>query len=199
MSHARAPAASAIWGVVTIASMATALFSYRYLADVGPLSPSVLSNLFRRPWLDVHVAGAATALLLGPLQFLPAPRRTPLHKALGRVYVLSCLAGGLAGLVLAFGSTAGAIATVGFAGLAISWIAAVLLGWRAAVNRHFGRHRAWMIRAFSLTFAAVTLRIYLLAIPVLPISALDAYRAISFLCWIPNLLFAELYLRENGA
>jgi hypothetical protein len=63
------------------------------------------------------------------------------------------------------------------------------------MQRRFVEHRAWMIRSFALTFAAVTLRIYLPILEQLPVPFEDGYRAISFLCWVPNLLAAELYLR----
>lgn len=53
-----------------------------------------------------------------------------------------------------------------------------------------------MIRSFALTFAAVTLRLYLPLHLLFQVSFDDAYRAISFLCWVPNLLIAELYLRK---
>ena len=55
--------------------------------------------------------------------------------------------------------------------------------------------RAWMTRSYALTFAAVTLRLYL---PVAIIAHWDfdaSYRAISFLCWVPNLIVAEAWLR----
>ena len=58
-------------------------------------------------------------------------------------------------------------------------------------------HRKWMIRSFALTFAAVTLRIYLAILPMLPVAFIGAYRAISFLCWVPNALVAELWLRQR--
>ena len=45
------------------------------MPQIGPRSPEILANLFARPWLAVHAAGAATALLVGPFQFLPALRR----------------------------------------------------------------------------------------------------------------------------
>jgi hypothetical protein len=52
-----------------------------------------------------------------------------------------------------------------------------------------------MIRSYALTAAAITLRIYL------PLSFAFhwpysiAYPAIAWLCWIPNALAAEVYLR----
>jgi len=52
-------------------------------------------------------------------------------------------------------------------------------------------HRKWMVRNFSLTFAAVTLRFYLPAAMVAGIELSVAYPVIAWLCWMPNLLFAE--------
>ncbi len=51
-----------------------------------------------------------------------------------------------------------------------------------------------MIRSFALTLAAVTLRLYRPLSSLLPVAYDDAYRAISFLCWVPNLIAAELRL-----
>lgn len=185
-----------LWGLIALLSGAIAVFSYRYLPGIGPLSPAILQNLFQRPWLDVHVAGAATALLVGPFQFLPVlrARLRPAHRWLGRVYAAGVLAGGVAGLLLAFGTTAGPIAGAGFGSLAVTWIFVTLQAWRLAVARRFTAHRAWMIRSFALTLAAVTLRLYLPLVPLLHVDSLEAYRAISFLAWVPNLIAAEIYL-----
>ncbi len=190
-----------LWALAAVLSAGVAIFSYRYLPRVGPLAPNVMGNLFRRPWLDVHVAGAATALLVGPLQFLPQlrARRRDLHRWLGRVYVAGCLTGGIGGLVMAFGATAGPIAGVGFGSLAVIWLFVTGQAWRAAVARRFDEHRAWMIRSFALTFGAVTLRLYLPILPLLGLSFLDSYRLTSFLAWIPNLIVAEFYLRGVSA
>jgi uncharacterized membrane protein len=186
-----------LWGLAALLSAAIALFSYRYLPAIGPLSPNVLRNLFHKPWLDIHIAGAATALLVGPVQFIPwiRARHRRLHRWLGRTYVVGCLVGGVGGFIMAFGSTAGPIATGGFASLAVMWIITNVQGWRMARERQFEAHRAWMIRSFALTFAAVTLRLYLPFPPMAGIPFVEGYRAISYLCWIPNLLVAELYIR----
>ncbi|HEX5379409.1 MAG TPA: DUF2306 domain-containing protein [Phenylobacterium sp.] len=187
----------AAWGLAAFLSVAVAIFSYRYLPRMGFLSPDILANLFARPWLDVHVAGAATALLLGPFQFLRAlrQRHRAVHRWMGRTYVVGCLAGGAGGFVMAFGTTAGPVATVGFALLAVCWIYANVQAWRLAVAGRFTEHRVWMIRSFAMTFAAVTLRIYAPLLPLTGLSFRDAYIATAFLSWIPNLILAELYLR----
>lgn len=188
-----------LWASAALLSAAIALFAFRYLPHVGPMAEGVLANLYSRPWLVLHVTGAATALLIGPLQFLPRlrARRPALHRWVGRTYVVGCLLGAIAGFVLALGTTAGPIASMGFGALAIVWLIANVQAWRMARERQFVRHRAWMVRSFALTFAAVTLRIYLPLLAFLPVSMLAGYRAISFLCWVPNILLAELYLRAN--
>jgi len=178
--------------------VALALVSFRYLLRFGGTPPVIEGNLFIEPWLMVHVAGAATALLLGPWQFSSRLRNQlpTLHRWIGRTYVVSCLVGGAAGFLLALGASTGPISTVGFGSLAVLWVVTTSLAWRRAVQGRFIEHRAWMIRSFALTFAAVTLRLYLPLIFVFQVGFNDAYRAISFLCWVPNLLVAELYLRK---
>ena len=51
-----------------------------------------------------------------------------------------------------------------------------------------------MIRSFALTLAAVTLRTYLPISGLLHLDFMQAYVAISFLAWVPNLLIAETWL-----
>jgi hypothetical protein len=84
------------------------------------------------------------------------------------------------------------VAHVGFGLLASFWLLTTIRGFLFIRAGHDIDHRAWMIRSYSLTFAAVTLRIYLplsLAIG-LPFDV--AYPAISWVCWVPNLIVAEL-------
>jgi predicted membrane protein DUF2306 len=188
-----------VGGACALLCAALALYSYRYLFQVGMVPPVVAGNLFLKPWLMVHAAGAATALLIGPVQFSSTVRtRFPMvHRCIGRTYAVASLVGGAAGFVLALGASTGPITIAGFAGLAIFWLVTTALAWRRAIQGRFIEHRAWMIRSFALTFAAVTLRLYLpLSMLLLQVHFVDAYRAISFLCWVPNLLVAEFYLRK---
>ena len=184
------------WWTTAVLSVGIALFSYRYLPGIGPRGQQILANLFARPFLAIHVAGAATALLIGAFQFVPALRkRVGMHRWMGRVYAAGCIGGGIGGFVLAFGSTAGIAATIGFGTLAPIWIFTTAQGWRTAIQRRFDEHRAWMIRSWALTLAAVTLRLYLPILPLFGLSFVDGYRLTAFISWIPNLIVAELYLR----
>jgi uncharacterized membrane protein len=191
---------SAPWLTSAFLSIGVALFSYRYLPKLAFGAPLILGNALSRPWLYLHIAGAATALLILPLQLLPAFRQKgrSWHRRLGRVYVTACLAGGAGGFVSAFGSTAGPIATAGFASLAVLWIIANVMGWLKAVQGRFADHRRWMIYSFALTFAAVTLRLYLPIFPLLHLPFVDGYRLDAWVSWMGNLLVAELYLRRTN-
>ena len=186
-----------LW-TMAVLSVGTALVSYRYLFPGAPgAAATILANRFTHLGaLTVHAGFAATALLLGPFQFIGAIRRRwpRVHRWIGTTYVACCLTAGAAGLVLSFGSTAGPVATAGFGLLAVFWLVITANAWRLARNRDFVRHQRWMIRSFALTLAAVTLRIYLPISGLMHLDFMRAYVAISFLAWVPNLLIAETWL-----
>ena len=54
-----------------------------------------------------------------------------------------------------------------------------------------------MLRAFALTYAAVTLRLWLIALIPLLGDFSSAYAVVPFLCWVPNLVVVELLLRRS--
>lgn len=72
------------------------------------------------------------------------------------------------------------------------------MGYSTARAKRFRLHREWMVRSFALALAAVTLRIEL---PVLVFVAHTSFHAayitVSWLCWIPNLVVAEWWLRRK--
>jgi uncharacterized membrane protein len=185
------------WGLMAFSSVGLALYSYRYFGGTSQWASNMVGNVLAKPWLWLHIAGAATALLVAPVQLLPWIRKRypQVHRITGRVYVIGCLAGGTGGFIVAFGSTAGPIATAGFALLAPTWIFVNIQGWRAAVARRFTDHRQWMLRSFSLTFGAITLRLYLAIGMAAGLPFLEVYRATAWISWLPNLILMELYLR----
>ena len=188
----------ALWGMMAFLSVGIAVVSYRYLAPTPPyMGADIAQNLFRKPWLLVHASLAATALLVGPFQFLTRLRakRPGLHRLLGKIFVAACLGAAVPGLILAIGTDAGPIAQWGFGTLSVLWFIVTANALRLAMAGRFAEHRRWMIRSFAMTFAAVTLRLYLPIPPLLlHVSFLEGYRVIAWLCWTLNLLAVEIAL-----
>ncbi|MBL0289172.1 MAG: DUF2306 domain-containing protein [Betaproteobacteria bacterium] len=148
----------------------------------------------------LHVFAAAIALALGPFQFSPHLRRTrrTLHRWMGRVYLgVGVLVGGLSGLYIAQFAFGGLVAKLGFAVLALCWLYTGLRAFLAIRSSAIDEHQKWMVRNFSLAFAAVMLRLY---IPTSVLAGVDfavAYPVIAWLCWLPNLLVAEWVYRTS--
>jgi uncharacterized membrane protein len=176
------------------------LVSFRYIAKVGPVPQNVLANRFFDYCIVVYAAAASTALILGFVQLSGVVRRRwpGLHRASGWLYVAGCSVGGVSALILSAGLSTGPVAASGFGVLGVLWLHATVQGLRFARARDFSRHRAWMIRSYALTFAAVTLRIYLPASQMLGVDFTFAYRSIAWLAWVPNMMMAEVYLRHGA-
>jgi hypothetical protein len=200
MTRTIAPIYTAGWrlAVVLLTLEIAFVSALRYFAGAEPPPPPILANAFARPFLLLHVMGGVTALLLTPLQFVGGLRACwpALHRAVGRVCVVACAIGAPAGLMLALGTTAGPVAAAGFAIPAVLWAAFTWLGWRAAVEARFAAHREWMLRAYAIVSTAITLRLMLPAAGLLGLDFYPAYRVISWLAWITNLVLFEYYIRR---
>ena len=190
------------WLVVTGLAMAVGLYALTYIdGDPGRLPAVLRANFLAHPVAFLtHTTAAGLALLAAPLQVLPTLRRRlpRVHRWTGRVYVIACLLGGIAGLRIAFGTAYGPMASAGFATLALAWLATTTIGFQAARAGDFRRHRAWMLRSVALTFAAVTLRLQLWVAVAVRVDFDVAYPAIAWLCWIPNLAAIEWWLRRRA-
>jgi hypothetical protein len=110
------------------------------------------------------------------------------------------LVGSLAGFASALHSEGGLVTHLGFGILAVLWFFTGLMAYGHARAGRIEEHREWMIRNFSLSLAAVTLRQYLpFALFVMHWPFLRAYVPISWLCWVPNLIVAEWMIRRRWA
>jgi uncharacterized membrane protein len=199
-----------LWWLALSAAAIAVFAPLPYLAN----SLSVLSenenqlatNYVDRPsWVQavfyVHIGFGGLALLLSPLQLAARLRaRVPrFHRICGRIVLTSIALAGSAGLLLSPFSLAGPVGTIGFGTLAILWLAFAAAAYRAIRRGDVATHRRWAIRTFALTYAAVTLRLWLgilipLQIGIDPDTAFTrAYYLVPFLAWVPNLLIAERF------
>lgn len=188
------------WGLLALSALAIGAVSLRYALPGMPL-PMDLPSLRSAPQaFVVHAVSASLALMLGPLQLVAAWRtRFPaLHRWVGRGYVAAIAVGWLSSLPVALDAMTGPVAVLGFLALGMAWAVATGMGLLRALQRRFADHRRWMLRSYALTAAAITLRIYLGGSIALGVDEQLSYPFIAWLCWVPNLLGAEWYVRRQG-
>jgi uncharacterized membrane protein len=225
--HRSTPGASRIgsrigWSWILLSSLAIAGFAVApYLMSSLPVlaesgaglaahyadQPAVVLVVF-----FVHIVAGGVALVTGPFQFWRGLRdRAPgVHRWTGRIGLVAIAIAGAAGLVLAPFNSAGIVGFFGFGALAVLWVVSGWRGYRAIRRGDVPSHRAWMMRTFALTYAAVTLRVWipLLILVQVPLAGpggfdgdaafANAYAAVPFLAWLPTLVVAEWLIRRRG-
>ena len=210
-----------VWGLVfAIASVLVGLYGTGiYLITlggaipIGTTTPPLAFGLRQRPAATyIHAIVSGVALIICGLQMLPSFRawtsyRT--HRLMGRIYAVCVFVGAPAALVLSTTAVGGATSTVGFAILAVLWIATTLGGVVAACTHRQSLHARLMAHSSALCFAAAMQRAFLpIAIAIGARSenfdkgfALP-YSIISWACWVPNIIAVEiyfLYFKGNSA
>jgi uncharacterized membrane protein len=190
------PAGFAAVAVLSFGVATYALVAYGLLPLGATVHPDMRAAFESQgAGIYAHVFASAFALLLGPFQFVQRLRaqHPALHRWSGRLYLgVGVLVGGAAGLYVAMHAFGGTVARAGFACLALAWLYTGLRAYLAIRARDVVAHRRWMVRNFALSFAAVTLRLWLPAAVVAGAPFESAYAAVAWLCWVPNLLVAEL-------
>lgn len=200
-----------LWGLMAVLAIGItgyAVSPYLTLNPAGsriPLNPAVAWHF---TILVIHATTGGVALLLGPWQFLPRLRnRYPrLHRVCGRVYMICVAIGSLAAFYSAIVSVDGFVAQLGFALLAVLWLYSIIQAYRAIRRGQVQLHRVWMTRNYALTFAAVTLRIWLgvgIVILVLThnmrgeMTSSVVYISAAWISWVSTLVFAEWFLNAR--
>ena len=107
-----------------VALYATQYWTFEVVGFLHLQPPEVLANNLYRSFFYGHVIAGPIALISGPFQFLPKFRARYLnvHRAIGKVYIVACLIGGLAALGAAQFTPAGPFTKLGFSLLGIGWL-----------------------------------------------------------------------------
>lgn len=108
----------------------------------------------RRFWLLAHTVGGLLATVLGPLQFSRTlrARRPRLHRFTGKVYLLAVAVAATCAFVLAATSQISATYEWGLILGASLWLVTGGLAYASIRRREVARHRAWMVRNYTITF-----------------------------------------------
>ena len=153
----------------------------------------------RRGGLIPHMAGGLVAITTGLIQlWLGATQRTgSLHRNLGRVYLGGVAVGSAGAFFLALTIERRYFAYAsGLFMLATAWVLTTWMAYAAIRKRAIERHREWMIRSYTVTFAFVLFRLMdqlLIHWRVAPEDQIDAMSA--WACWSVPLLLVEPVLQ----
>jgi len=181
--------------------------AFNQIATKRPL-PVFGFGTHNRALLLLHIAGGFVALIVGLFQFLPRlrDRRPRVHRVLGKIYIAAVAVGSAGGLPLSYlailhmpSEVQRALlpTTLAFATLAVTWPFLTSMAYLRVRQGRYDDHRAWMMRSYALTFAAITTRL------ISPISLLitrDALLAININIWTwpINLVVVEWLIRRGG-
>ncbi len=192
-------------GIVVLLALALATNALTY-SNFDPqygflrLKQQAVATGWYLPAYYSHVLIGGIILMVGFFQLHPKSIRfRKLHRIGGYIYVMG---------ILFFAAPGGIVMSL-FVDRGPWVLASFLLQgslWFLFTARAFGRirkkdiagHRQWMWRSYALTFAAITLRIYIfISSYSYNLSVPQAYATLAWLSWVPNLVLAEIYLRTS--
>lgn len=187
---------------MTYLALLTAVGSYNYVyGDPAAFGPYFHDKYVAHLTLvRCHAVGAVLALAIGPFQFWPWLHRRArrLHRAAGIAYLSGVAVAAPTGLAMGAMAYGGPLAQVGFSVMAVFWLGSAIEAYRAALGKRFADHERHMLRNYALTFGAVLVRLYLALAMRAGLSFELVYPWISWLSWLPTLLFAELVFIGRG-
>lgn len=143
----------------------------------------------------IHVYSSFFCLLAAFTQFFPYVRKKlpHLHRQAGWLYAGSILLfAAPSGFIIGIYANGGLSSQIAFCMLALLWIYFTAKAIWAIKNRKIMEHRYFMIRSFSLTLSAISLRAwkYILVALFHP-RPMDVYIIVAWLGWVLNLIIAE--------
>ncbi|MBO0357978.1 DUF2306 domain-containing protein [Hymenobacter sp. BT186] len=162
---------------------------------------AVNDNTLFRLGFYVHITSSWWVMVTGLLQLIPAlySWRPKLHRTLGKIYVLSILLlAAPSGLILAAYANGGLAAKVGFTMQCLVWWLVTWQAYRLARQRHWLLHSEWMLRAYAVTLAAMSLRLESYGLYYFfHTKPIETYLTVVWLSWTGNLLLAEVLVQAG--
>ncbi len=150
----------------------------------------------------IHVFSAIASLFIGASQFFNnySCKGTKWHKYFGRIYVWNILFVNVpCGVVLAIYANGGLAGKSAFICLDTLWFYFTYIAYHDAKNKRYQSHVINMIRSYSLTFSAITLRgWHLILVNLFPkLDYNSTYILEAWLGFVPNILIAELLIKAK--
>lgn len=196
-----------LWGLVSISlilvlPLVWTTFSYwNFLPDFGflKIKEEAVQSGWYLPFYYLHVLPAGLVLLAGLVQVFPLNSLSyrKVHRWVGRFYVYSILfLVGPGALGMTFFIGRGTLVFLSFLIQNLLWIGFTYKAFYAIKAKQTEEHRCWALRSFALSFAAVTLRLYIFIFNGdFDLSSVNAYAFIAWASWVLNLAMVEIYIR----
>ncbi len=161
----------------------------------------VVYNPVWRTVFYFHIFGGMLAIALGPIQFIKWLRRNnlALHRLIGKIYVVAILfIAAPTGLYMAFFANGGIYSSIGFVIMSVLWFYTTWMAINTIRKKQVQEHVKWMVRSYALTFAAVTLRLWVPFLSlVIEMEHLKVIIITAWISWLFNLIAAEFILKLN--
>jgi uncharacterized membrane protein len=161
----------------------------------------VVFNPIWRTAFYIHIFGGMLAIVLGPLQFIKWLRSNNLvlHRIIGKIYVSAILfVAAPTGLYMAFYANGGVYSSIGFILMSALWFYTTLMAIVTIRKKKVSEHIKWMVRSYAMTFAAVTLRLWVPFLSlVINMEEMSVIIITAWISWLFNLIAAEFILKMN--
>lgn len=195
-------------GIVVLLALALAANALTY-SNFDPqygflrLKQKAIATGWYLPAYYSHVLIGGIILIVGFFQLHPKSIQhfKRLHRIGGYIYVMGILFfAAPGGIVMSLFIDRGPWVLASFLLQGSLWFGVTALAFDRIRKRNIAAHRQWMLRSYALTFAAITLRIYIfISSYSYNLSVPEAYATLAWLSWVPNLLLAEIYLRTTSS
>ena len=179
--------------------------SFTYDVDFLLTKQKIIHVKHWRYAFNFHILFSIFSLIAGLTQFSQyiITKHKKLHRIMGYIYVVDviCIAGP-SGLIMAFYANGTIVSKTSFVLLSLLWILFTCRAIIKASKKDFIEHEKWMIRSYSLTLSAISLRLMAFILPkFIHLSAHTEYALIAWLSWSINLLLAEwiIYRKKSNS
>jgi len=157
------------------------------------------------PWrysFYIHVFASPIVILAGLFQFnrWVLANWPKVHRFSGYCYTFCILIiTGPAAFIMSLWANGGYPSQISFVALSTLWIFCTYMAFYQIRKGNTRSHLIWNIRSFALTLSAITLRFYVYLFNYFgtEMGQVETYILVSYLSWIPNLIIAEILIRQR--
>lgn len=192
-------------GIVLLLAVSLAFNALSYINfDSGygflRLKQQAIATGWYLPFYYSHVLIGGIILVIGLFQLHPLSQKKfrRMHRALGYFYVMGILFfAAPGGLIMSLFIGRGPLVLASFLLQSVLWFYFTAMAFDRIRKRDVIAHRNWMWRSYALTFAAITLRVYIFFVSwSYDLHQPQAYATLAWLSWVPNLLVAEWFIHR---